>query len=440
MVILLLVLAALGAAGLLVTLLADRAVHRTLAVAPPAPGRRPPISVLKPLKGVDEGLYENLASIAAQHRGYPRLEILFGVEDATDPAVPVARAVAAAFPAVPVQVVVCGAGGRAAALNPKVRILEVLAARARHEHVLVSDSNVRAPAGYLAGMADQLAAARDVGLVTSVVVGEGEASTGALLENLHLATYVARASLFARHYLRHSCVIGKSMLFRQSDLAALGGWAMVRDLLAEDYYIGRAFELGGRRVVVGPQPVVVRHVASTTGRFVSRHLRWGQMRRRISPLGYLLETLFNPTPFLLALAALAGLLAVAAGSPAEAALAVAAVAGVGARLAADRALLARLRRRPLPWRKLAWSVPKDLLALALWPVAAFRRTIDWRGNLLIVGPGTRLRRPGQEERVAPAPRGILGGCLASWWTRWAGIMPPGRWSQVARRRPWRGPT
>jgi ceramide glucosyltransferase len=258
--------------------------------------------------------------------------------------------------------------------------------------VLISDSNVRASEGYLAATAAELGAP-GVGMVTNLIVGIGERTTAALFENLHLVTYVARATVFARSYLRHACVVGKSMLFRLSDLARVGGWQRVRDVLAEDYVLGRTFQQAGLAVALCAHPVVTFNRDWTAGRFANRHLRWGQMRRRMSPGAFILEVLFNPTPFLLAL------LATAAFSGAWF-LAAAAVLGTLARLAGDLSLLRRLRGRPPTLGAVLWTIPKDLLVMGLWAVAAFRRTIDWRGNVFILGAGTRLELP--RERRAPS--------------------------------------
>jgi hypothetical protein len=107
---------------------------------------------------------------------------------------------------------------------------------------------------------------------------------------------------------------------------------------------------------------------------VERHLRWAQMRRRLSP-AYFAEPLLNPVPALLALLAL--------GQPWT-------LAGLALKLAADKALAGRLRGEPLPLSSLAWVPVKDLLIAGVWAVGLFRRTICWRGNWLRVGPGSVL--------------------------------------------------
>jgi len=351
-----------------------------------APGRKrrgghaPSITVLKPVKGNEDGLYENLASLARQD--YPDYEIRIGAEDAVDPALEVARRVQADHPHVRIHV---QSGSRRLGLNPKVNLLAALSEKAKHDHVLISDSNVRVGPHYLRETAAELADP-EVALVTNVLVGRDGDRLGGVLECLHLNSFVAAGASLARVAAGRACVIGKSMLFRKRDLDAVGGFAGVSNVLAEDYVIGRRFELAGRKVALSPHLVPTINRGWTLERFVNRHVRWAQMRRRLSLPAYLGELLLNPIPWMV----LALCSAWAAAGRLEFRLAAAMLAGTVVKCTAD-ALLCRKLTGKLPALGHLLLVPvKDLLLAAIWVVGAFRRTVDWRGNLFTIERGSRL--------------------------------------------------
>ena len=368
--------------SLAVTLLAHAAVFMVLAPKKRDDAPAPLITIFKPVKGAEPGLYENLASLARQD--YPAFEILVGAEHADDEALAVARKVAADFPERRIEVL---SGAHRLGLNPKVNLL---ADHAAHEHWLISDSNVRVGPRYLRETAAELADPR-VGLVTNVLVGQGE-GLGALLENLHLGGFVACATSFARVAGNRACVIGKSMLFRRKDLEKIGGFWAVRSVLAEDYVIGRSFELAGFKVAISPYVVSTVNEGWTVERFVNRHVRWAQMRRRLSPGAFLGELFLNPILWI-ALSLCTGRL--------DARLVGLAAVGVAVKCGADALVLRRLGHPPR-LAQLMVIPAKDLLMAALWVVGAFRRTVNWRGNLLRIETGSQLVRESEPELVQEA--------------------------------------
>ncbi len=386
-------LAVLASAAAIVTAVSHVCVHLRLRERHedepmPCPG----VSILKPLKGVDDGLDANLRSLAEQAYG-GRFEIILGAADVDDPSLDVALAVRRAYPEVNIKLV---AGREGEGLNPKVRLLDVLSEVAVHDLILISDSNVRVTPQYLRDLVGEL---RDpnVGLVSSVLAGAGERTVAAGLENLHLNSFVAGAVCGAEVLANHPCVVGKSMLLRRSDLDALGGWDLVRDVLGEDYVLGVVFAKAGHRVALSSHVVRTINAGWGLSRFVSRHLRWGQLRRWISPVAYCFEPLLNPVPPALAMVALEawhGSLSI---------LSSIAIVGVAGKLLSDAVLSARLRGRwPDPLDVLL--VPaKDVLVAALWGLAWVKRDVDWRGNRVRIGPGSRLRPARADEDLLPQP-------------------------------------
>jgi ceramide glucosyltransferase len=337
----------------------------------------PPISILKPLCGLDDGLPANLASFA--ELDYPRYEVVLGVRSTSDAAYPLAREAARRWPSRMRVVLQRGEPG----LNPKVNQLVTLAAAARHNLLVVSDSNVRVDRAYL----QEIAAALEdvsVGLVTHPVVGVGEERLGSLCDNLHLAGSVGAGMIGAKRVAKKDVVVGKSMALRRADLERMGGFSSVADVLAEDYVMGRMVgERLGKRVVMAHSPVENVSQRRSLRDFYRRYRRWAVIHRHaVGNRVYACQILLNPSVVALAAFAL---------HPSAASLG--GLGAVGAlKVGYDVAALKLMRGGPVSVSAVGASLVKDLLLALAWLHGLTRRDVEWRSNRLRVLPGTRLVR------------------------------------------------
>ncbi len=341
----------------------------------PEPAAFPPVSLLKPVKGLEEGFELNLESVFQQD--YPgAFEILISSTEEDDPALRVARRVAARFPQVPCTILVSDASF---GLNPKVANLAGAAKHAKHELLWQSDANVRVGPQYLRELVSEMLD-RDASMITSVVIGTQERSLGAALENLQLTTYIAPAMCVALRVANITCVCGKSMLLRRSVLERLGGLESVRDVLCEDFVLGRRFEKAGETVVLSRTTVENINVDCGVEQFASRHSRWLKMRATLHVPGFIADLLGNPV----GLAVIATLVSGLDRQVVLAALIVSALKLVAEASAID------LMRRPMLLRHALLAPLKDIALVPLWVYASFSRTVVWRGVRLRFGADTQL--------------------------------------------------
>jgi ceramide glucosyltransferase len=331
---------------------------------------RPAVSILKPLCGADAELYANLESFFTQ--SYPSYELVFGVQNADDPAIPVVEELRRRYPEKPCKLVLHGGGG---GINPKVDNLLGMLPFASHDLALVSDSNVRAPSHYVGEMVDTLLENERVGLVTNLFAGSGENTLGAALENVQLNGFCAAGAALPTSF-GDALVVGKSMLFSRSTFEKIGGFERVANVLAEDFVIGKMFQHAGYKVRIAP--TVLENVTSsmTVRAFLQRHLRWSMLRWRLRPVAALLEPLTSP----LALLPVAVLAWGTAGVTWAVCLLM--LRDVGGWIA--------LRGWRRAWLAAALAPLRELCMLFVWARAPFKRHVVWRGHRVRIGAGTLL--------------------------------------------------
>jgi ceramide glucosyltransferase len=375
------VLALLVCLGLVLVMILHLSQRRLLGSArPEVRGELPAVSILKPLKGIDPSLEQNLRSFFVLD--HPQYELIFGVSDPLDPALALARKVAAEHPDVPVRFV---AGGRVVGHNPKVNNLAGMLAVAGSEIVLISDSNVLAPPDHLNDLLAHLEQP-GVGLVSALIRGAGERGLGGALERLQLNTFVMGGVAAASDLAGQVCTVGKSMMLRRQDLERIGGLGELSRYLAEDQVCGLEIKSLGLDVVVAGSCVTNVLGRLRVRDFVARHLRWARIRRRMAPTAYLCELLANPVLPAVAQVAL---------DPGTRSL-----AQLGATLLA-MALVALSAERHLGVRRPVILYPalellRGLLIGAAWIVPFLSSNVAWRGNRFRIGPRTLLI-PADEE-------------------------------------------
>lgn len=336
-----------------------------------------PVSILKPLKGLDDNLFDNLESFCIQD--YPEYEIIFSLQDRNDPAHKVARKVKDKYPERDISIIVkkCSAG-----LNPKVNNLIPAYKASKYDLILISDSNVIVDKDYLMSMVRPLQNP-DVGLVSNLIKGIGGHTYGSILENLHLNTFIIGGVCFLDKYLKIPCVVGKSMLMRRDDLEAIGGFKAVKDVLAEDYIIGRAMHKMGKGVVLSSY--IINNVNEYWGlkKFINRHTRWGKLRWKIGGVKYFSELIGNPV--------FISILPMLLWTTSKITISFVLFVSL-AKIIGDFYLGRLIKRQGRAFSPVYYllSPVKDIIIGILWFVPILSNTVSWRGSRYIIGKDSRL--------------------------------------------------
>jgi ceramide glucosyltransferase len=365
----------LSAVGL-ASFLGDR--RKKLRQAPLPENQLPPVSILKPLKGIDPEIWESFCSHCEQD--YPQFQIIFGVSDARDPAIEVVRKLQSKYPNLPIELIVCD---RVLGANIKVSNLVQMLPAARHELLLVNDSDIRVPSDYLRRVIAPLSDA-SVGLVTCLYRGVASPTVanptlGSRLEALGISTDFVPGVLSARFLERGLHFgLGSTLAFRRRDLDAIGGFEVLLDYLADDYELGRRIAASGKRVELSAATVTTFLPAYTLRQFLRHQLRWSRTIRDARRWGYvgMLFTFGLPWALMLLLAA-----GGAVGAWLLFGLTIAARLAIGLVAAEvvlhDRQLLRNILLLPL----------RDLIAPLVWAGGFMGNRVHWRGDVFDLKDG-----------------------------------------------------
>ena len=337
----------------------------------------PPLSVLTPLEGMEEGLARNLRSSFDQH--YPQFELLFAVRRANDPALGVVRELMQEFPNVPAGIIITGEPPYP---NAKVFSLRMMQAAARYDLLVMKDSDVRSGPGMLNVVAAEFQDA-GLGVATCPYRAVAGPSFWSRLEAIGMNTDFTAGILVARMLEGMKFAVGPTIVARRRVLQAIGGFDRLKDYLAEDFVMGKFASDAGHGVILSSY-VIEHHIGSADLRNTAAHrLRWTRSTRRSRPLGYVGQLFTMPLPLALLVCAV------------NQAWWPVLLLTLVVRLLAAYTVSARVLHAEINWLLLPIE---DVNAFCFWLAGFFGNTIVWRGRRY------RLYSDGRFE-LLPSPAG-----------------------------------
>ena len=365
-------------------------LRRKRFVSGSAPGFAPAVTLLKPLRGVDPGMYEAFASHCRQQYSGD-YEILFGVSTPDDPAVALVRQLQAEFPKRNIQLILCP---ESLGPNGKISVVAQLLPHARCDYLLINDSDIHVSPYYLARVLapfappspETSATTKPAGLVTALYHGRTHGTLGSKLESIGISTSFI-PSLLAARFLEHGLHFGLGSTLAVSRAALTAafptGLAPLAEYIADDYQLGAHIDRAGFRVELCEEIVETSVPAYSFRGFADHQLRWYRTLRDSRPAGYFGMVCANllAWAFLNLIASGVSLFSIALFSMALL-LRVSIALGVGVGILDDRQVL----------RDLWLLLPHDLCGLALWAWSYASDTVTWRGETFVVKKGKLIRQ------------------------------------------------
>lgn len=363
------ILIALVAGAAVYSLLSIYAAIRFLATRRPVPSALEPISILKPLAGLDAGLESNLRTCFEQD--YPAFEILFAVRDADDPSVEVVERLRREYPQVATRLMITGEPPYA---NAKVFSLDCMLSAAANDLVVMSDSDIRVDRQLLRTVAAEFQDPA-LGVATCPYRAVAGPSFWSRIEAIGMNTDFLAGVLVARVLEGMQFAVGPTIAARRSALASIGGFDRLKDYLAEDFVMGKFAAEAGHGVILS-SGVVEHHIGSSDFLHNAAHrLRWTRSTRRSRPWGYTGQLFTMPLPLAIALVA------------ADASMWPYALAAIGVRFAAAYMVSKKVLGAQLNW----FYLPiEDLAVFCFWVAGFFGKTIIWRGRRYLLHPDGRF--------------------------------------------------
>ncbi len=345
----------------------------------PAPKSRdrftPPVSILKPIRGVDPGAYENFASFCRQD--YPEYEIIFCVSGADDPVAPLIDRLQREFPER--RIVLLYGSGRIAA-NDKVAKLARMVEEARYEYVVINDSDVRVRPDYLRTVVGPLRD-RNVGATTCFYTAIEESSFTDSVQAVGMLSDFFAGILVARQLDGVKFALGPTIATTRASLSGFGGYAALENRTADDLLVGRLIAEQGLEVKLLPYSVDAVADYHSMRDLIHKRLRWIVVMRHMRPWGHLGLLLTQGLPWSLAAIAIhpsATIASVYLGTYFLLRCAMTWVIGLHG------------LKQQSTWSRMALIPVWDALSFAIWAASFLRRSIRWRGAHYRVGEGGAL--------------------------------------------------
>jgi ceramide glucosyltransferase len=337
-----------------------------------------PVSIIKPLKGTDSELHENLQSFCTQD--YPEYEVLLGFTESTDGAIPVAREIATSHSDCTVRIVI---NQKILGVNEKVSNLYGLTEAASYPLIAMSDSDMRVDRYYLQRIVEEYQGNENVGLVTSLYKISNPTSVGAALESLTVALDFIPSVLVARCLEGVTFGLGASMLLSKKALEDIGGFSVIANYLADDYQMGNRLWRKGYKIILSDYVIEDVVGSMSIAEYLVHQIRWARTYRACRPKGFVGYGITHIIPFSFLFLILHG-------------LTISSLSILSAALVLRFSIAFVLHRKVIRSKQwLRWLVllpVKDLLSFGIWVWSFLGRSVFWRGKYFKIIKGGKIEK------------------------------------------------
>ncbi len=329
----------------------------------------PKVTILKPLKGIDDNIEENLNSFF--ELDYPNYDIIFGVQSQSDDVISIVKKVQSNYTKIKSKLVI---DSFAIGLNPKVNNMYNMYDQVNGEMILISDSNTKVDKDFLTKLVSDFYSEENVGAITATIRGTSAKNTASIWENLHLNNFIAPNIFFSSTMADIQIVVGKAILMPTKVLDEIGGLFGLRNYLAEDFMIGKLVKEAGYIVKNSITIVDNPNENISFEKFFNRHTRWAKMRKNIDFPHYIMEILANPifNSFILMII-MWNILGIEQ-------FFLVTLFKIGIDFATSRILQSDIK-----WFQFLQIIPKDLSMVAVWITPFVSGKVKWRENKVKIG-------------------------------------------------------